>query len=150
MTAAFDFADQLAELTAARDALLAQLPAAEQAYKAAFHVVEVAQAHWNGVVARVNKATELSNGVLSPTLGRLLESERDKYNAAGIALSKARQHLNQLKWDLSCRAADIEQLDRLMNPPPAPIRRDFVVMRSRPQVEDTDSIILPPGLERVV
>lgn len=151
MTAEFD-------LTAQRDALerelneaLAQLPAAREAYERAFRGREDAQARFNAFVARVNRATAFGreHQVLSPALTNLLASERALYDAAGAAQTKAKLHLQNLQWIVECKNLDIEQIQKLVDPPRVggPILE--VVKRGAPALVDADyDVIQLPGTVR--
>jgi hypothetical protein len=144
-----DFSELLktkrAELIAERDAALAELPAAREAYTAAFRGLETAQAKWNFVVARVSQATESSQRVLSAALSSLLDGERASYDIAGAEWRRAKDHLANLRWTVECRNHDIEQLQRLADPP-KPLTE--IVPRPKPEPVEIDDIIFPAAPSR--
>lgn len=122
--------------------LSAEILVAEAAYAKAFRDRENGQGRWNAVVTRVNRSCSIGSiegggpsGVLSPALGRLLDQERDAYAATGATLTKAKQRLAQLQWELSCKSDDITTIERLLYPPVTPL--EPAVSRSKP-VADVD------------
>lgn len=146
-----DLEAQLAELRADYARIVHEIPAAQEAVRKALHAYEISQAQMNGVIIKANAACGHGDGkpgVMSAPLYALIEQERKRYNDAGLQLTLARRRLEQLKWDLSCRGADIETLERLLRSPRTPVVQ---VMRTRERVQqaqdgaDLDSIVFPSG-----
>jgi hypothetical protein len=132
---------ELAELIAEHAALVARLPAAELAVKAAIRGHEDEQSRHNTVVMRCNQA---ATGVTSGAVRRLIEAQQAKYYAAQCALTRARNDLAQLRWDASCRSDDVNQLRALLDPPkPLPERPPWPRQPAVEAVEGDDVIVFP-------
>jgi hypothetical protein len=129
-----------AELLAEHDKAAAGLAAAIAAHKDALAALEAAQSRHNAVLARAGR---IAGNVQSRELGRLLETERQRYHDAQIRATHARLALSQLRWNLECLATDIEQLDGVLAPPP--VRLTEVVKRPVPPAlgDDFDTIVMP-------
>lgn len=128
--------------------LLAELPVAQERVRQALHAYEIAQARMSRLIVAVNRACApalgVPGGTTTPQLGDLLARERAQYNAAGLALTKARNRLADVKWHLECRVDDVVKLERLLYPPAVPL--EPAAPRSKPAVDDgADIIYFPPS-----
>jgi hypothetical protein len=80
---------------------------------------------------------------LSPALELILDAETQRYRAAQLAATKARQVLGQLKWDIECLASDIAQTESALSPPAPQLME--VAKRPEPVEIETDDIVMPPS-----
>jgi hypothetical protein len=142
--------DEIAEIIAARRTEIeaefretwAAIPMAKTVYTAALRAHEDAQARYNTVVARIDRAANHTDP-LSAVLRELLATERERYNEAGAALTKAKRHVADLEWIAECRRGDLEQLDRFVDPPKSSAYLEVVKRPPAPAPEDLDTIVMP-------
>jgi hypothetical protein len=132
------------ELETERDAALAQLPAAREAYEKAFRALENAQFKWNSTVERVTRASTEAR-TLSYALEEVLSAERGKYHAAGAELRRTKDCLANLRWTVECRNHDLGQLQRLADPPKSGPTLEVVPRPQAPAPDIGDNIVMPPG-----
>jgi hypothetical protein len=107
-------AASLEELRTRHTALKADLPAAIASHTAAERACDVAQRRRNTIIGRIARAAP---GRLSSALGLLLDSEDQRYRVTQIAMTRAKQTLDQARWDIKCLASDIAQVEAALTPP---------------------------------
>ena len=120
------------EVSAELDAALAALPAAREALAKLQADALTAGRRYNAIAGRVLAAQRLE-GSTAPALVRLLDEARRQKDEVDGDASLARQQLANLEWKIECLRADLEQLDRVINPPPPAGRLPEVVRRVSPE-----------------
>jgi hypothetical protein len=130
--------EALAEMRARHAALTAALPEVVADHAAAERACDVARVRRNTVIGRIARAAP---GRLSSALGLLLDSEDQRYRTAQIAATRAKQTLDQARWDLGCLAADISQIEAALSPPAPQLME--VEKRPQPAPTEVDDIVFP-------
>jgi hypothetical protein len=135
----------LDEMRVRHVALKADLPAAIAAHTAAERACDAAQRRFNTIIGRINRVAALR---LSPALETILDAEDRRYRAAQVAMTRARQALAQLKWDIECLGANITQTEAALTPA-SPQLMEVAKRPERTEVETDDDIIFPVTMPRV-
>ena len=139
------------EFEAKRDEVAAQLEAALAELAPARAVVEALKAEalaaarkFNSIASRVLHA-QRPEGECAPALLQIVDDARKQRDAADGRLSMAKQQLGNIEWRALCLRTDLEQLARLIDPPPpgGPLRE--IVRRAPPGPQEVDVIVFPAG-----
>jgi hypothetical protein len=144
----FDFSDRRAELEAELAEVASSLPALRAAAATAKEAAEFAQHRYANFLQRAHLATRHGQDEASPALRQMLDDELQLMRKANGAASLARQLLENAEWAASCRRDDLEQLDKLENPPRVGGPMYEVVKRPLPTSIDDFEIIQLPGTTR--
>jgi hypothetical protein len=131
-----DLAETLTEMRTKHAALTADLPKATAAHTAAERACDIARVRRNTIIGRIARAAP---GRLSSALGLLLDSEDQRYRATQIAMTKAKQMLDQARWDIECLASDIAQVEAALAPPQPQLME--AAKRPAPAEVETDDIV---------
>jgi hypothetical protein len=139
----FDFSARRAELEAELAEVASGLPALRAAAATAKEAAELAQHRYGNFVKRANLATRHGQDEASPALRQMLDDELQLMRRANGAASLARQVLENAEWAASCRRDDLDQLDKLENPPKVGGPIYEVARRPGPVETDADIIVFP-------
>jgi hypothetical protein len=131
-------AASLGELRAKHASMMADLPKAVADHTAAVAACDVAQRRRNTVIGRIAR---VAYSRLSPALELLIDAEDRRYRAAQIEVTKARQALARLKWDIECLGSDITQTEAALAPPSPQLMAPE--KRSAPAEVEIDDIVFP-------
>jgi hypothetical protein len=142
----FDFSGDRAALQAELEDTLAELTALRRTQLAAKTAAENACWRFGVFMGRLAAATRHGADEASPALLSQLHEERRLRDVANAPAERARREVATCEWRVGCLRADIEQLERLENPPPLIPRRE-VVKRPAPafDADYDDSIVMPSG-----
>lgn len=133
------------EVAAELESVLAELPGAREAVKVASEAALQAGRRYNRIVSRVIQAQRDEHDGTAPALMRVIEGERRARDAVDAAHTRAKNEFSNLEWRVSCLRADVEQLDRVINPPPIGGRLVEVVKRPVPGPATVEVIEFKPG-----
>jgi hypothetical protein len=131
-------AASLDEMRTKHEALKAALPKAIADHAATERACDRAQRRRNTIIGRIARAAP---GRLSSVLGLLLDSENQRYRITQIAVTRAKQTLDQARWDVECLGADIVQTEAALSPPAPQLME--AVERARPAEVEIDDIVFP-------
>jgi chromosome segregation ATPase len=142
LTANSDLTESLAagldEMRAKHAGMVADLPKAVADHAATERACDVAQRRRNTVIGRIARAAP---GRLSSALGLLLDSEDRRYRVAQTTMTRAKQTLDQARWDIECLASDIAQVEAALTPPSPQLME--ATKRPQPAEIETDDIVMP-------
>jgi hypothetical protein len=141
----FDFSARRAELEAELAAVASSLPALRAAATEATEAAGLAQHRWANFLQRANLATRHGQDVASPALRQMLDDELQLMRRANGEATRARLLVENAEWAVSCRRDDLEQLDRIENPPREGGPLYEVVKRPLPTSIDDFEVITMPG-----
>ena len=131
------------EIAQQLEAAVAELAPAREAVKVAAEAALQAGRRYNRVVSRVIQAQRDERDGTAPALMRVVEDERRARDAVDAAHTRAKNEFSNIDWRIACLRADIEQLDRVINPPRGAVRE--VVKRPVPGPQTIELIEFPPG-----
>lgn len=135
-----------AEVEAALGAALAERPALLAAHQAAARRAHDAQHQFENVQLRVARATRHGQDEVTGAVLQLVADERRRRGTAAAAATRAKKLLDNCDWLVSCKRAELAQLELVANPPvPGQGPRIEVVKRPEPPGldPDDDGIIYP-------
>jgi hypothetical protein len=108
----FEFGAEVATAIAAAEAALAEIvatrPALAEAAEATALAYDRAQHRWENFQRHVTRVTRHGADDGSPVLVDMIDSERGKRDAAGVAMTRARKDLENCDWVIECRTADLK------------------------------------------
>ena len=137
-----------AEVATQLEAAIAELPPARKAVKVAKEAAFVAGRRFGTIQLRITRATRPVDET-APVILQLLEEARRVRNEADGRLTLAEGRLKNVKWVISCRRDDLDQLDRLIDPLPIDGRRlvfeEAVKRPPPPGPTAVDPIVFPAG-----
>ena len=139
------FVERREAAVAELDAAIAELAPAREAVKVAAEAALQAGRRFNRIVSRIIQAQRDERDGTAPVLMRVIEDERRARDAVDAAHTRAKQELANAEWRVSCLRADIEQLDRVINPPPMGGRLVEIVKREPQGPATVETITFPPG-----
>ena len=136
------FAAKRDEVAAELEVALSELPQARAAVEALKSESLQASRRLNAIISRVT-AAQRPVGECAPALLAVVNDARKVVDEVDGRLSLAKQTLANLLWVIECRQADLEQIDRIVNP--QPIGRREVVRRARIEPEFVETIEFRTG-----
>jgi hypothetical protein len=143
MIGQFDFTAAIAEAKAEIEAALTELPRLREAHIAAEAAASNARDRFGAFVARFNAA--IRNSKAASALERMLETEQRARDAANSAAMRAKHVVDNHQWHIASARDGLRQIELAANPPP-PERLSAVVLRSKPDADDSyDVITFPAG-----
>jgi len=138
------FVEQRNVTAAQLEAVRSELPSAREAVNLAAADALAAGRRFNSISTRVI-AAQRPAGECSPGLVRIVDAWRRVRDDADAAHTRAKVRLANLLWTAECLAADLDQLDRLINPAPMGGSLPVVVRRVVPGPAAVDPIVFPAG-----
>jgi hypothetical protein len=136
-----------AEIEWQLSALLAEKPALAAAAEAAKRAYEHANHHFHLVELRTARATRHGADATAAAVARLAERYRRARDEAGAAMTRAKLALENCEYRIGSLRWDIEQLERVINPPdPDAGPRREIIKRPPPPFSagDFEIIEMPP------
>jgi hypothetical protein len=141
-----------AEVEAALHAAIAERAELLAAHQGAARAAHDAQHRFENVQLRVARATRHGQDEVTGAVLQLVANERRRRDQSAAAATLAKRKLENCDWIISCKRAELAQLELLARPDPdrGPVRE--VVKRPPPPGLDAgdDSIVWPAGRKDAV